>query len=72
MHARLRRLDWIVLIMDRRCRAGEVPDFIHFDEKREAHIVPHEFKARLIPQVCDIVLGAGLEDVDARHIEALV
>ena len=43
-HARLDCLYWIVLIMHRRCRTGQVVDLIHFQKDRLNHIVANQFE----------------------------
>ena len=44
MHACLRRLHGIVLVVDRRGRAGEIVNLVDLDVEREGHIVPNQFE----------------------------
>ena len=68
---RLGRLHRIVLVVDRRGRAGEIVDLVDLDIEREGHVVAHELEARMAEQVLDIALGAGEQVVDAEHLMAL-
>ena len=45
MHARLRRLHGVMLIVNGRGWTGEIINLVNFHIKGEGHIVPHEFKA---------------------------
>ena len=47
MNGGLRGLNRIVLVLDRRGRAGEIVDFVDFDEQRESHVMAQEFEARI-------------------------
>ena len=67
VHRGLGGLDRIVLVVDRRGRAGQVPDFVDFQEQRKSHVVAHEFEARMGVQMLDIALGAGEQIVHAQH-----
>ena len=44
MDTRLGRLDWVVLVVDRRCWTREVIDFVDLDIKRKGDVVPNDFK----------------------------
>jgi hypothetical protein len=59
MHRRFGGLYRIVLIMNRRCRTGEVVDFIDLDVQRKGHVVAHEFEARIRMKMFDVALGSG-------------
>ena len=48
MHAGLRRLDRVELVMDRGCRTGEVVDLVDLHEEREGHVVAHDLEARIV------------------------
>jgi len=39
-------LDWVVLVMDRRCRAGEVVNPVHLDIKRESNVMAKKLKKK--------------------------
>jgi hypothetical protein len=41
------RLDRVVLVMDRRRRAGEVVNRVDLDKQRKADVVAHELEARV-------------------------
>ena len=71
MHRHFGRLNRIVLIMDRRCGAGEVKDLVHFNEKRETDVVSHEFKPGMLKQMFDVALCAREQIVDAQHVMAI-
>ena len=52
--------------MDGRCRASEVIDLINFYIKRKAHVMAHEFEARMIVKMIDITFAAGEQVVSAK------
>ena len=64
-------LDRIVLVVDRRGRAGKVVDFVHLHEQREGDVVAHQLKVGIADQVRDVVLGAGEEVVHAQDVAAV-
>jgi hypothetical protein len=66
----LGRLHRIVLVVDRRGRAGEVEDRVDFHEQREAHVVAHELEPRVVREMIDVALVAGEQVVDAEHLVA--
>jgi hypothetical protein len=68
VHAGLGGLHRVVLVVDRRGRAGEVVDLVDLHVEREGHVVAHQLEVRVVEQVGDVVLGAGEEVVDAEHI----
>ena len=43
--AGLGRLHRIVLVVYRRCWAGEIEDLVNIDVERETHVVPHELES---------------------------
>ena len=47
VHAGLGRLHRIVLVVDRRGRAGQVVDLVDLDIEREGHVVAHQLEARI-------------------------
>jgi hypothetical protein len=63
-------MDRVVLVMDRRGRAGQVVDLVHRDEDRVVHVVVHELEVRMVQQVGDVVLAAGEQVVQADHVVA--
>jgi hypothetical protein len=40
-------LYWVVLIVNRRCRAGEVIDLVDLDKQWKGDVMAHEFEARI-------------------------
>ena len=66
----LGRLHRVVLVVDRRGRAGEVVDLVDLDVEREGHVVPHQLEMRIAQAGGDIVLAAGEVVVDAQHVVA--
>jgi len=72
MHAGLGGLHRIVLIVNRRGRASQIVDLVHFDIEREGHIMAHQLEVRVIEQMGDIVLGASEEVVETDDIVAVV
>ena len=71
MHAGLGGLHRIVLVVDRRGRAGEVVDLVDLDVEREGDVVAHQLEMRIAQQMRDVVLAAGEEVVDAQHVVAV-
>jgi hypothetical protein len=65
MHAGLRRLNWIMLVVNGRCRACQVEDLLHLHVQGKRDVVTHELEVRLAEQVLHIGLGSGEEVVDA-------
>jgi len=70
MHARLRRLHRIMLVVDRRSWAGEVVDLVDLEVERKRYVVPHELEVMVIKQMLDITARPGEEVVDAYDIGA--
>ena len=71
MHAGLRGLDRVVLIVDRRRGAGEIVDLVDLHIERKRHVVAHQLEMRVVEQVLDVALGAGEEVVDAQDVMTL-
>ena len=44
VHASLRRLNRVVLIVYRRCGAGQIENEVNFDKQGKTDVVPHKFK----------------------------
>ena len=72
MHAGLGGLHRVVLVVDRRGRAGEVVDLVDFHIQREGHVVAHELEARVVDDRLQVVARAGIEIVDAQHLVPLL
>jgi hypothetical protein len=58
--------------MDRRSRAGEVINFINFDEKGKTYIMAQYFKVRNSEEMSDIPLSSGIEIVDTQYFVTLL
>ncbi len=68
MHGCLRGLHGIVLVVNRRGRAGEVVDLVHFDIEREGHVMAQELEPRITVQVIDVPLRPGEKVVHANDV----
>src|SRR5215469_8540625 len=51
MHTRFGRLHGIMLVVDGRCRAGQIVNFVDLDIERESHVVPQDFEAGICQQM---------------------
>ena len=71
MHRGLGGLHRIVAVVDRRRRAGQVPDLVGFDVQRERHVMADEFEPGVVVQVIDVALGPGEQVVHANDLVAL-
>ena len=67
MHADLRGLHRVELIMNRRSRASQVEDFIDLDKERESDVVTQEFHFFIVKQMNNIVARTGMPEVQARE-----
>ena len=72
VHQRLRRLHWIVLIVDRRGWASKIVDLVRLDVERERHVVADELKAGMSMKMLQIALGAGEKIVDTEYFVSLL
>ncbi len=70
-HVRFDGLDRVVLVMNRRGRAGQIVDLVDFDEERLGHVVPEDLELLVIEQVLDVLSAAGEEVVQADDMVAL-
>src|SRR5690606_9799219 len=61
----------VVLVMDRRGRAFQVVDLIHFQENGHGDIMADELEIPAIAKVFDIALGAREKIVHANHVMPL-
>ena len=62
----------VPLVVDGRCRAGQVVDFVDLDKERKGHVVAHQLEMRVTEQMGDIILGAAEEVVEAKDVAAFV
>jgi len=61
-----------MLIMNRRCRTGEVINFVDFDVQRKGYVVPNELEARVVVQMIDVSLRSGEQVVYAQNLVAVL
>ncbi len=71
MHAGLQRLHRIELVMDRRCRARQIVNFVHLDIERQRNVTPHDLETRIGQQVLNVLPPAGIKIVDAKNLVAV-
>src|SRR5439155_23272531 len=64
--AGLHGLDWIVLVMNRRGRTGQVIDLIDFKQDRLDHVMTKQFKTAIVQQVRHILSPPGEKVVKAN------
>lgn len=62
----------IMLVVNRRGRAGEIIDFIDLDIERKGDVVADQLKSGIAQEMADIRLGAGEKIVDAQYLMAIV
>jgi hypothetical protein len=67
-NARLRRLQRILLVVDRRCRASKIEDLVHLDKKRMGDVVAQQLEAFVVEQMLNIMPCSGEEVVHAQHL----
>ena len=65
MHAGLRRLDGVVLIVNRRCGTGEIIDLIDFQIDRERDVMSNTLEAFVVEEMLDIEARSSKEIVQA-------
>ena len=70
--ARLRRLNGIMLIVDRRGRAGEVVDLVDLDIERKGHVVAYGLEGRLAEQWFDVAARTCEIVIDAENLALLL
>jgi hypothetical protein len=56
--ARLGRLDWIELVVNRRSRTGEVENLVYLYVEGKRYVVAHELEPRIAEQMGDVVARA--------------
>jgi hypothetical protein len=71
VHRRFRGLHRIVLVLNGRCGASQVVDFIDFDIQGKGDIVTQKFEAWVCVQMFDVALGPGKEIVRADNFVAV-
>ncbi len=70
--AGLGRRHRIVLVVNRRGRAGHVVDVVHLDVERERDVVPQDLEHRVVHQVHDVRLAPREIVVGADHVVTVV
>src|SRR5687768_1777949 len=70
-HVRFNRLYRVVLVMDRRRRAGEIIYLIHLEQYRLGNIVPDKLEVLVIQEMNDVLLPPGEKIVQADDLGAV-
>src|SRR5215831_10862781 len=65
VHAGLGRLHGVVLIVDWRCRASEVVNFVNLHIQGKGYVVTHQLKARVAEEMVNVALRSSEEIIDA-------
>jgi len=60
--------DQVVLVMDRRCRAGEFVNPVHLHIEGKGNVMAKKFKKRILEKMLNISLRSSLKVIDADHI----
>ena len=68
MNGRLRRLDWIALVVDRRCGARHVVDLVDFYIERKRHVSAYELEVRVVDQLFGVALCAIVKSVNCEYL----
>ena len=68
----LGRLHWVVLVVDRRCRAGQIVDLVDLNIERKCYVMSYKFEVRQALKMRDIAFGAGEKVVDAKDFVSLL
>jgi hypothetical protein len=71
MNAGFRRLNRIMLIMDRGSGTCQVIDAINLHVQREGNVVTDQFESRICEEMLYVSLAAGEKIVYANHISAV-
>jgi hypothetical protein len=56
-------LDRVVLVIDRRCRAGEIINSIRLNVKGESYVMAKKFKKRILQKMLNIPLRPSVKVV---------
>jgi hypothetical protein len=70
VHADLRRLHWIELIVHGRSRARQIKNLIDLDEQRKADVVAHQLEARVREQTMYIVSRPSVKIIHTQNFVA--
>ena len=66
------RFNGVELVVDRRCRTGQIINLVHLEYEGVDDVVPDEFKSTMVAQILDIVFAARKEAVQADDLMALL
>ena len=70
VHADLRGLHRVELIMHGRRRAGEIENFVDFDIERKTDVVAHQLEQRVREQMLHVASSSGVEIIDTQDFVA--
>ncbi len=70
VHAGFGGLHRIELVVHGRRRTRQIEDLVHLDVEGKRDVVAHELEVRAVAQREHVLLGAGVEIVDAQHVVA--
>jgi hypothetical protein len=70
VHADLRGLHRIKLVVNGRSRTGQIENFIDFDVERETNVMAHQLEARIRQQMMHVASRPGVEIIDAQNLIA--
>jgi len=65
-------LNRVVLVMNRRCRAGEVINSIHLDVKGKSYVMAKKFKKRILQKMLNISLRSGVKVIHADNVLSIL
>ena len=68
MNTGLGGLNRIMLVMNRRSRAGKVIDLVNLYVERKSDIVSHHFEIGIVHQMRDIAFSAGEEVINTQNV----
>ena len=57
-----------ILVVHRRCWAGQVEDLVDLEQQRLDNIMAQQFKVGLVKQVCDVLFGSSEKVVHANDL----
>ena len=68
VNAGLRGLDWIVLIVNRRCRTRQIVDLVNLDVEWECDVMPEKLEILVLRKVKDVSSATRVKVIDADHV----
>jgi hypothetical protein len=63
-------LHWIMLVVNRRGRTGEIVDLVDLHIERKRNVVPHQVEVLVIEEMLDVASRAGEKVVRAENVGA--